>query len=68
MPKHSISFSVLKEGESSPKDIYYFSSVEKKAHGVYTCTRSYLHDGQLYNMTFTVVLDVQPKGERNPYF
>ncbi|XP_033941939.1 interleukin-1 receptor type 2-like isoform X2 [Pseudochaenichthys georgianus] len=50
-----------KEGESSPK-ASYFSSVEEKDHGVYTCTRSYLYYGQIYNMTFTVVLDIQPKG------
>ncbi|KAF1392675.1 hypothetical protein PFLUV_G00030520 [Perca fluviatilis] len=49
-----------KEGESLPKDSY-FSSVEESDHGVYTCTRSYLCYGQIYNMTFTVVLDVQPK-------
>ncbi|KAL3061162.1 hypothetical protein OYC64_009382 [Pagothenia borchgrevinki] len=50
-----------KEGESSPKVIDYFSSVEEKDHGVYTCTRSYLYYGNIYNMTFTVVLDIQPK-------
>ncbi|XP_039989007.1 interleukin-18 receptor 1-like [Xiphias gladius] len=49
-----------KEGESLSKD-GYFSSVEEKDHGVYTCTRSYLYHGQTYNMTFTVVLDVKPK-------
>ncbi|XP_034077173.1 uncharacterized protein LOC117549400 isoform X2 [Gymnodraco acuticeps] len=50
-----------KEGESTPK-ANYFLSVEEKDHGVYTCTRSYLYCGQIYNMTFTVVLDIQPKG------
>ncbi|XP_034092052.1 interleukin-18 receptor 1-like [Gymnodraco acuticeps] len=49
-----------KEGESMPK-ASYFSSVEEKDHGVYTCTRSYLYYGKIYNMTFTVVLDIQPK-------
>ncbi|KAJ4939050.1 hypothetical protein JOQ06_028513 [Pogonophryne albipinna] len=49
------------EGESTPK-ASYFSTVEEKDHGVYTCTRSYLYYGQIYNMTFTVVLDIQPKG------
>ncbi|XP_039866647.1 interleukin-18 receptor 1-like isoform X1 [Simochromis diagramma] len=48
-----------KEGESSPKD-GYFSSVKKEDSGIYTCTRSYLYDGQIYNMTSTVKLDVQP--------
>ncbi|XP_070761970.1 interleukin-1 receptor type 1-like [Enoplosus armatus] len=49
-----------KEGESLPRDSH-FSSVEENDHGVYTCTRSYLYHGQIYNMTFTVELDVQPK-------
>ncbi|KAI9533102.1 hypothetical protein NQZ68_026655 [Dissostichus eleginoides] len=48
------------EGKSTPK-ADYFSSVEEKDQGVYTCTRSYLYYGQIYNMTFTVVLDIQPK-------
>ncbi|XP_044048601.1 interleukin-1 receptor accessory protein-like [Siniperca chuatsi] len=48
-----------KEGESLPKNSY-FSSVEENDHGVYTCTRSYLYHGQIYNMTLSVVLDVQP--------
>ncbi|XP_028438032.1 interleukin-18 receptor 1-like isoform X2 [Perca flavescens] len=39
----------------------YFSRVEEKDHGNYTCTRSYMCYGQIYKMTFTVVLDVQPK-------
>uniref|UniRef100_A0A8C9X2R2 Interleukin-1 receptor-like 1 n=2 Tax=Sander lucioperca TaxID=283035 RepID=A0A8C9X2R2_SANLU len=51
-----------KEGESLPKDSY-FSSVEENDDGVYTCTRSYLCYGQIYNMTFTVVLHVQSKGK-----
>uniref|UniRef100_A0A3Q1IQS8 Interleukin 18 receptor 1 n=1 Tax=Anabas testudineus TaxID=64144 RepID=A0A3Q1IQS8_ANATE len=49
-----------RQGDSSSKDSY-FSSVEKEDHGVYTCTRSYQFQGQLYNMTFTVILDVQPQ-------
>uniref|UniRef100_A0A3Q3QTI9 Interleukin-1 receptor accessory protein-like 1 n=1 Tax=Monopterus albus TaxID=43700 RepID=A0A3Q3QTI9_MONAL len=49
-----------KEGESLPKSSY-FSSVEMTDHGVYTCTRSYLYRGQMYNMTFTVELDVKQK-------
>ncbi|XP_056269649.1 interleukin-18 receptor accessory protein-like isoform X3 [Pseudoliparis swirei] len=49
-----------KEGE--PKD-GYFSSVEENDHGVYTCTRSYLYRRQEYHMTFTVVLQVKPKGK-----
>ncbi|XP_039866655.1 interleukin-1 receptor accessory protein-like [Simochromis diagramma] len=48
-----------KEGKSSPKD-GYFPSVKKEDSGIYTCTRSYLYDGQIYNMTSTVKLDVQP--------
>ncbi|XP_045887840.1 interleukin-18 receptor 1-like isoform X2 [Micropterus dolomieu] len=48
-----------KEGESLPK-ASYFPKVEKNDQGVYTCIRSYLYHGQIYNMTFTVVLDVQP--------
>ncbi|KAF3855128.1 hypothetical protein F7725_023183 [Dissostichus mawsoni] len=55
-----------KEGESTPK-ASYFSSVEKKDDGVYTCTRSYLYYGKIYNMTFTLVLDIQPKGKKNTY-
>ncbi|KAM6943496.1 uncharacterized protein FYW49_005325 [Xenentodon cancila] len=44
-----------KDGEKSPS---YFPSVEEKQGGVYTCTRSYLYAGQMYNMTFTVPLTV----------
>ncbi|XP_041792026.1 interleukin-18 receptor 1-like [Chelmon rostratus] len=47
-----------KDGESLPKT-GYFPSVEETDQGFYTCTRSYLYHGQTYNMTFTVVLDVQ---------
>ncbi|XP_063736763.1 X-linked interleukin-1 receptor accessory protein-like 2 [Eleginops maclovinus] len=53
-----------KEGET--KDCY-FTSVEEKDHGVYTCTRSYLYYGQIYNMTFTVLLDIQPKEKPEKY-
>ncbi|XP_036952063.1 interleukin-18 receptor 1-like isoform X1 [Acanthopagrus latus] len=49
-----------KEGESS-LTASYFSSVEENDGGVYTCTRSYLYHGQIYNMTSTVKLEVQPK-------
>uniref|UniRef100_A0A3Q0STA4 Interleukin 18 receptor 1 n=1 Tax=Amphilophus citrinellus TaxID=61819 RepID=A0A3Q0STA4_AMPCI len=48
-----------KEGESSPSN-GYFSSVKKEDSGIYNCTWSYLYDGQLYNITSTVKLDVQP--------
>ncbi|XP_073321058.1 interleukin-1 receptor type 1-like isoform X2 [Pagrus major] len=48
-----------KEGVSSPT-ANYFPSVEENDRGVYTCTRSYLYRGQIYNMTSTVELDVQP--------
>lgn len=43
----------------------YFSSVKESDHGVYTCTRTYLYNGQIYNMTFTVVLDVQTNSKTN---
>uniref|UniRef100_A0A667X0U1 Interleukin 18 receptor 1 n=1 Tax=Myripristis murdjan TaxID=586833 RepID=A0A667X0U1_9TELE len=36
----------------------YFKSVNDHDRGVYTCTRSYLYQGQLYNMTCTTALDV----------
>ncbi|KAM9367002.1 interleukin-1 receptor accessory protein-like [Symphorus nematophorus] len=49
-----------KEGKPLP-NAGYFSSVKKNDRGVYTCTRSYLYHGQIYNMTFTMELDVQPK-------
>ncbi|XP_076587251.1 interleukin-18 receptor 1-like [Chaetodon auriga] len=49
-----------KEGEPLPKDDY-FSSVKENDQGVYTCTRSYLYDGQIYNKTFIVKLDVRQK-------
>uniref|UniRef100_A0A3P8ULD3 Interleukin-18 receptor 1-like n=1 Tax=Cynoglossus semilaevis TaxID=244447 RepID=A0A3P8ULD3_CYNSE len=49
-----------KVGESLQKD-NYFPTVEKQNSGLYTCVRSYQYQGQKYNMTFTVILDVQPK-------
>ncbi|XP_068455492.1 interleukin-18 receptor accessory protein-like [Clinocottus analis] len=49
-----------KEGESEPTD-GYFSSVQEKHQGVYTCTRSYLCYTHLYNMTFRVALEVKPE-------
>uniref|UniRef100_A0A3Q4HSR9 Ig-like domain-containing protein n=1 Tax=Neolamprologus brichardi TaxID=32507 RepID=A0A3Q4HSR9_NEOBR len=55
-----------KEGEPSPKD-GYFSSVKKEDSDIYTCTWSYLYDGQIYNMTTMVKLDVQPSGKKNTF-
>uniref|UniRef100_A0A3Q4BSJ3 Interleukin 18 receptor 1 n=1 Tax=Mola mola TaxID=94237 RepID=A0A3Q4BSJ3_MOLML len=49
-----------KEGESL-LILGYFSRVKKTDHGVYSCMRSYLYDGQIYNMTFKIVLDVKGK-------
>ncbi|KAF7654772.1 hypothetical protein LDENG_00064840 [Lucifuga dentata] len=49
-------------GETSPAsfgEYFYFESVAEKDRGVYTCTRSYLYHGRLYNMTRTTLLDVQ---------
>ncbi|XP_058485937.1 interleukin-18 receptor 1-like [Solea solea] len=43
-----------------------FSAFEEKDAGIYTCTRSYLHHGQIYNMTFTVPLDVKPQSDDKP--
>nr|XP_040017617.1 interleukin-18 receptor 1-like [Gasterosteus aculeatus aculeatus] len=48
-----------KEGESSRRHDH-FSSVEEKDQGEYTCTRSYLYYGQIYRMTFTLLLTVKP--------
>ncbi|XP_047435869.1 interleukin-18 receptor 1-like isoform X2 [Mugil cephalus] len=45
-------------GESFLED-GHLSKVEMKDGGIYTCTRSYLYGGQIYNMTFIVALDVQ---------
>ncbi|XP_056234295.1 interleukin-18 receptor 1-like [Seriola aureovittata] len=47
-----------KEGEAKDD---YFQTVEEKDKGVYTCTRSYLYLGQIYNKTFTVKLQIKPK-------
>ncbi|XP_068455491.1 interleukin-18 receptor 1-like [Clinocottus analis] len=52
-----------KEGESEPTD-GYFSSVQEKHQGVYTCTRSYLCYTHLYNMTFRVALEVKPERKK----
>ncbi|XP_027137404.1 interleukin-18 receptor 1 isoform X2 [Larimichthys crocea] len=54
-----------KEGESSLKTTGYFSRVKENDHGVYTCTRPYLYHDQTYNMTFTVVLDVESNIKSN---
>ncbi|KAM9861161.1 interleukin-1 receptor-like 1 [Aulostomus maculatus] len=54
-----------KEGKSLLKDRFYFSKVEEKDGGLYTCTRSYLYHGQIYNMSFTVDLEVQPYEKPN---
>ncbi|XP_034536818.1 uncharacterized protein LOC117810922 isoform X2 [Notolabrus celidotus] len=48
-----------KRGEVQPSNSF-FPSTEEKDHGVYTCTRSYLYQDQVYNKTFTVLLDVRP--------
>ncbi|XP_041668678.1 interleukin-18 receptor 1-like isoform X2 [Cheilinus undulatus] len=48
-----------KRGNSSPIS-GYFTSVEEKDSGAYICTRSYLYNQHQYNMTSTVVLDVEP--------
>lgn len=39
----------------------YFNNVKEENGGDYTCTRHYRRHGQLYNMTFTVQLDVDSK-------
>nr|AGS55351.1 interleukin-18 receptor 1 [Sparus aurata] len=52
-----------KKGDSS-LTASYFSSVKENDGGVYTCTRSYLYHGQIYNMTSTVKLEVQPETEK----
>ncbi|XP_061596951.1 interleukin-1 receptor type 2-like isoform X2 [Cololabis saira] len=50
-----------KDGKTSPS---YFPSVEDKDSGVYTCKRSYLYSGQMYNMTFAVPLTVKQETVR----
>lgn len=51
-------------GESLQVD-GFFQHVEEKDSGVYNCVRSYLYDNQIYNMTFRVALDIQPKGKKH---
>ncbi|XP_022624036.1 interleukin-1 receptor type 1-like [Seriola dumerili] len=51
-------FTWHKEGEAKDG---YFQTVEEKDKGVYTCTRSYLYLGQIYNKTFRVELQLKPK-------
>ncbi|KAK5601828.1 hypothetical protein CRENBAI_019934 [Crenichthys baileyi] len=48
-----------KEGTTLPTPIQ-FPSVLEKDGGIYTCIRSFLYNGQIYNMSFTVVLEIQP--------
>lgn len=51
-----------KDGKTlSREHTYHFTSVEESDKGIYTCTRPYLYHSQIYNMTFTVKLDVKPK-------
>ncbi|KAK2853842.1 hypothetical protein Q5P01_006503 [Channa striata] len=38
-----------------------FFTISEDDRGVYTCTRRYQYHGQIYNMSFTVVLQVDPK-------
>ncbi|KAM4743686.1 interleukin-18 receptor 1-like [Anableps anableps] len=38
---------------------HYFPSVGLEKSGVYICTWSFLYSGQIYNTSFTVVLDIQ---------
>ncbi|XP_027869917.1 uncharacterized protein LOC114142714 [Xiphophorus couchianus] len=47
-----------KEGEtvSTPHD---FPSAVERDGGIYKCIRSFLYDGQIYNMSFSVVLEIQ---------
>ncbi|XP_043952344.1 interleukin-1 receptor-like 1 isoform X2 [Gambusia affinis] len=47
-----------KEGEtvSTPND---FPSAVERDGGIYKCIRSFLYDGQIYNMSFSVMLEVQ---------
>ncbi|XP_041836038.1 interleukin-1 receptor-like 1 isoform X2 [Melanotaenia boesemani] len=49
------------DGESPKKYLHgvYFASANVQHTGVYTCTRSYMYYGQIYNMTFTVQLQVK---------
>ncbi|XP_014837004.1 PREDICTED: interleukin-1 receptor type 2-like isoform X1 [Poecilia mexicana] len=47
-----------KEGEtvSTPHD---FPSAVERDGGIYKCIRSFLYDGQIYNMSFSVMLKIQ---------
>lgn len=54
-----------KADKSVSKEVYSFSSVDERDRGVYTCTRSYLYQGQTYNKTFTVILNVKPREKWN---
>uniref|UniRef100_A0A3B5PYC9 Interleukin 18 receptor 1 n=1 Tax=Xiphophorus maculatus TaxID=8083 RepID=A0A3B5PYC9_XIPMA len=47
-----------KEGEtvSTPHD---FPSAVERDGGIYKCIRSFLYDGQIYNMSFSVMLEIQ---------
>lgn len=60
--KKMLYLSITQKGESE-LNTGYFPSVEEDDHGVYTCTRSYLYDDKVYNMTFSVILDVQPSSK-----
>eukprot|EP00066_Takifugu_rubripes_P019089 XP_011608355.1 PREDICTED: interleukin-18 receptor 1-like isoform X1 [Takifugu rubripes] len=55
-----------KAGER-PTMVFYFGRVEEKDHGFYTCTRHYQCHDQLYNMTFTMLLDVKPNKKYREY-
>ncbi|XP_075994644.1 interleukin-18 receptor 1-like isoform X2 [Genypterus blacodes] len=77
-PKHlhlphltSTSTTWYKAGQSRPvssEESYHFPSVRDADSGVYSCVRSYLYDGRLYNMTRTTELDVEAdeRSGRNP--
>ncbi|KAM4593586.1 interleukin-18 receptor 1-like [Odontesthes bonariensis] len=45
---------------------HYFRTVEQYDSGVYTCTRSYLYDGEIYNKSFDVPLQVRPEKNVTP--
>ncbi|KAM9764628.1 interleukin-1 receptor-like 1 [Menidia menidia] len=51
-------FTWTKDGKPSQS---YFESCEEKNSGVYTCTRQFLYNGQIYNRTFRVPLEVKPE-------
>lgn len=54
---------MFQEGETSHSQSH-FSSVQLKDSGMYICTRSYMHKGQIYYKTFAVVLNVQTDGKK----